>query len=126
MCLFNRKLDCRMDSADKIGTSLPPSGVGNRLSHALRLGFRWGVAGLLLGTLIGGVAGLWLAMLDNALYGIGGDNYSGPISRTTEQAMWVYIRWLGFGVTFGGGILALVCGLMGGLWGIVEAKSRVR
>jgi hypothetical protein len=73
--------------------------------------------------IIGGAAGLWLATIDNALYGIGGDNYSGPLSRTTEQAAWVYLRWLGFGLACVGGLLAVVCGLMGFLWGIVEAKS---
>lgn len=76
-----------------------------------------------MGMPLGGAAGLWLAMIDNALYGIGGDNYSGPLSRTTEQATWVYIRGLGFGLAFVGGLLAVVCGSMGCLWGIVEARS---
>ena len=60
-------------------------------------------------------------MVVNALYGIGGDNYSGP-SVTTEQAAWVYLRGLGFGLACVGELLAVVCGLMGFLWGIVEAK----
>jgi hypothetical protein len=63
--------------------SEPASGAVRPLSHAPRLALRWGVAGLLLGMIIGGAAGLWLAMVDNALYGIGGDNYSGRLSRTT-------------------------------------------
>jgi hypothetical protein len=54
-------------------------------SHALRLGLQWGLAGLLLGMPIGGVAGLWYAMIGNALYGIGGDNYSGPLSQSVSK-----------------------------------------
>jgi hypothetical protein len=61
-------------------------------------------------------------MIVNALYGIGGDNYSGPIAQTTEQAVWVYIRGVGLWLTFGGGLSAIVCGLMGCLWGTVEAR----
>jgi hypothetical protein len=88
------------------------------LSHAARLALWWGLAGLLLGMVLGGMAGLWLAMVDNTLYGIGGDNYSGPISRTREQEVWVYIRWLGLGLAFVGGPLAVVCSLMGWFRGI--------
>ena len=104
-------------------TSRTTSGVVQRLSHARRLGLRWGLAGLLQGMLVGGAAGLWLASIVNSLYGIGGDNYSGPLSQTTEQEAWVYIRGLGLGLGFGGGLSGTVCGLMGCIWGIVEAKS---
>jgi hypothetical protein len=101
----------------------PPPADVKPLCHASRLAFRWGPAGLLLGMAVGGAAGLWLAMVDNALYGIGGDNYSGPLSRTAEQDAWVSMRGLGFGLAFVGGLLAVVCGLMGFLWGIVKARS---
>jgi hypothetical protein len=113
-----------MDRTDKTGTSRPTPGIVDLLSPASRLGLKWGLAGLLQGMLIGGAAGLWLASINNALYGIGGDNYSGPLSRTTEQEAWVYIRGLGFGLALGGGVLAVVCGLMGCFWGIVERRRR--
>ncbi len=101
-----------------------PSRVAVKLlSHAPRLALRWGLAGLLLGIVLGGMAGLWLAMVDNTLYGIGGDNYSGPISRTREQEVWVYIRWLGLGLAFIGGPSAVVCSLMGLFRGMLEVKS---
>jgi hypothetical protein len=72
---------------------------------------------------IGGAAGLWYATVVTALYGVGGDNYSGPLSLTTEQATWVYLRVVGFGLAVVGGLLAVVCALMGFACGIVEAKS---
>ena len=112
-----------MDSTGNAGTSPPGPGIAKRLARAWRLGLRWGLSGLPLGMLIGGGAGLWLAMIDNALYGIGGDNYSGPLSRTSGQEAWVYLTGLGLGATFGGGLMAMACGLMGCLWGIAQAKS---
>jgi hypothetical protein len=115
-----------MDFPDKTGTSRPRSGGVKLLSHALRLGLQWGLTGLLLGMFIGAAAGLWYAMIVNVLYGIGGDHASGPISLTTEQTVWVYIRGLGLGITFVGGLFAIVCSLMGCFWGIIEARSAVR
>jgi hypothetical protein len=56
----------------------------------------------------------------NALYGIGGDNYSGPLSQTPAQEAWVCVKGLGLGVALVGGFLALVSGLMGCVWGFVE------
>jgi hypothetical protein len=115
-------LDYRMDATGKTGASRPRPGIVKRVSHASRLGLKWGLAGLLLGALIGGAAGLWLAMQVNALYGIGGDNYSGPLSQTPAQEAWVYVKGLGLGVALVGGLLAVVCGLMGCVWGIVEGQ----
>jgi hypothetical protein len=84
---------------------------------------RWGLSRLVMGMVIGGAAGLWLAMIYTTLYGIGGDNYSGPLSLTSEQEAWVYVAYLGLGGACGGAGLATVSGLMGFVWGIVQAKS---
>ncbi len=100
-----------------------PAAAAKPLVHAARIALHWGLAGLLLGMIIGGAAGLWFASIVNALYGIGGDNYSGPLFLTTEQAAWVYLRGLSLGFAFVGGPLAVVSGLMGFVCGLVEAKS---
>jgi hypothetical protein len=57
-----------------------------------------------------------------ALSGIGEDNYSGSNSLTTAQEILVCVGGLGLGATVVGGLLALVCGMMGCLWGTVAGK----
>jgi hypothetical protein len=115
-----------MDSLHKARTNRPTSSGVKLVSHALHLGLQWGLIGLPVGIFIGGAAGLGLAMTVNSLHGIGGDHASGPISQTTEQDVWVCLRGLGLGIAFVGGPFAIVCGLMGCLQGIVEAKSASR
>jgi hypothetical protein len=94
--------------------NLPTPGAVKLLTHVARFGLRWGLAGLLLGALIGGGAGLYPAMCCNALY-------SGPALTTAQQA-WAYIAWFRLGATFVGGLSAVFCGVMGCIRGIVEAK----
>ena len=111
-----------MDSTSKIGANQPQPGSAEPFSDRLSPGWEGAILGFLAGAPVGGIVGFFVAFSAVALSGVGGDNYSGNRSQNLAEEILVCVGGLVLGATVCGGLLALVGGLIGCVWGVVAGK----